>query len=248
MVNLMIQSEEFLARNLFSIVVGAHSDVGGVGHTKGGGSNSMSSTSMFQNRNPGVGDRNSSVGGRESSVGGGESSVGGGRESSISGGESSVGGGRESSVDVVGRDTMDGYKRIGLTLDNMLNSMVLGDVLGSKGSIRLSSVVAGAVVVGDLVGDRSDSTVGNRADNMATSSVGKRVDHRVHQMAASSVGNRADNRLKSRVCAHWKSRISSQGGNSRMVDNSRVSLSLSIPLANGVDIRVVVRVVCIIGV
>jgi len=231
MVNLMIQSEEFLARNLFSIVVGAHSDVGGVGHTKGGGSNSMSSTSMFQNRNPSVGDRNSSVGGRESSVGGGESSVGGGRESSISGGESSVGG--------VGRDTMDSYKRIGLTLDNMLNSMVLGDVLGSKGSIRLSSVVAGAVVVGDLVGDRSDSTVGNRADNMATSSVGKRVDHRVHQMAASSVGNRADNRLKSRVCAHWKSRISSQGGNSRMVDNSRVSFSVGIPLANGVDIRVV---------
>merc|ERR1712168_1708655 len=86
---------------------------------------------------------------------------------SVGGGNSSVGEGR------VGRD---GYIGISLPLDNMLDSMVLGNVLGSDHSERLSSVVVGVVVAGDLVGDRGNSTVGGeRADNMAANSVSSGV-------------------------------------------------------------------------
>jgi len=202
--NLMIQCEEFLASNLFSIVVGAQSNVGGVGGSKGSEGNSMRGTSMLHNRH-------SSVERRHSIVDSGEESVVGAVESAI------------------------GYKGISLTLDDMLNFTVLGDVFGSESSIRLSSVVAGAVVVGDLVGNRSSVGNRNRVDNMATSSVGERVEN----IATSCVGNRVVNRVNSRVCVDWKKRVSSQRGNSGMVDNSRVSLSLGlrISLANAVDIR-----------
>merc|ERR1719187_1820475 len=62
---------------------------------------------------------------------------------------------------------------ISFTLHNMLNSVVLGDVFGSKGTIRLSSVVAGVVVAGDFVGYRSNSLVSNGG---AGSCVGHRGD------------------------------------------------------------------------
>jgi len=201
--NLMIQCEEFLASNLFSIVVGAQSNVGGVGGSEGSEGNSMRGTSMLHNRH-----------------------------SSIERGHSIVDSGEESVVGAV--ESAVGYKGISLTLDDMLNFTVLGDVLGSESSIRLSSVVAGAVVVGDLVGNRSSVGNRNRVDNMATSSVGDRVEN----IATSSV-YRVVNRVNSRVCVDWKKRVSSQRGNSSMVDNSRVSLSLGlrISLANAVDIR-----------
>jgi len=199
----MIQCEEFLASNLFSIVVGAQSNVGGVGGSEGSEGNSMRGTSMLHNRH-----------------------------SSIERGHSIVDSGEESVVGAV--ESAIGYKGISLTLDDMLNFTVLGDVLGSESSIRLSSVVAGAVVVGDLVGNRSSVGNRNRLDNMATGSVGDRVEN----IATSSV-YRVVNRVNSRVCVDWKKRVSSQRGNSSMVDNSRVSLSLglSLSLANAVDIR-----------
>jgi len=202
--NLMIQCEEFLASNLFSIVVGAQSNVGGVGGSEGSEGNSIRGTSMLHNRHSSV-ERGNSI---------------------VDSGEESVVGAVESAV---------GYKGISLTLDDMLNFTVLGDVFGSESSIRLSSVVAGAVVVGDLVGNRSSVGNRNRLDNMATGSVGDRVEN----IAASCVGNRVVNRVNSRVCVDWKKRVSSQRGNSSMVDNSRVSLSLGlrISLANAVDIR-----------
>merc|ERR1712168_1402634 len=89
-------------------------------------------------------DNSNSVGGGDSSVGEGQASVG----------QASVG--------------RDGYIGISLPLDNMLDSMVLGNVLGSDHSERLSSVVVGVVVAGDLVGDMGNSTVGGeRAGNRA---------------------------------------------------------------------------------
>merc|ERR1719495_548809 len=106
------------------------------------------------------------------SVGGGDSSV---AEGKASVGQAGVGG--------------DGYIGISLPLDNMLDSMVLGNVLGSDHSERLSSVMVGVVVAGDLVGDRSNSTVGGeRADNMAANRVGSGVV----EVAAGGVGDRAN--------------------------------------------------------
>merc|ERR1712212_603830 len=111
-------------------------------------------------------------------------------------------------------------------LDNMLDSMVLGNVLGSDHSERLSSVVVGVVVAGDLVGDGGNSTVGGeRADNMAANSVSSGVV----EVAASGVGNRAN---YTRVGAGQRRRSS-------VVEESWVSLrlSISLSLANGMDSR-----------
>merc|ERR1719474_2563906 len=88
---------------------------------------------------------------------------------SVGGGHSSVGEGK-ASVGQAGVG-IDGYIGISLPLDNMLDSMVLGNVLGSDHSERLSSVMVGVVVAG-----RSNSTVGGeRADNMAANRVGSGV-------------------------------------------------------------------------
>merc|ERR1712002_1366169 len=127
----------------------------------------------------------------------------------------------------------------------MLNSMVLGNVLGSESTKRLSGVVVRAVVVGDLVGGRGNCIVGqwvenraasgvsDRADNIAASGIGEGADN----MAASGIGDRADNRLDIGVCSD-RNRVSSQGINSSVVNNSRVSFSFSLSLANRVENRV----------
>merc|ERR1712168_1679495 len=139
---------------------------------------------------------------------------------SVGGGDPSVGEGQASVREAgVGRD---GYIGISLPLDNMLDSMVLGNVLGSDHSERLSSVVVGVVVAGDLVGDRGNSTVGGeRAANSVSSGVVK--------VAAGGVGNRAN---YARVGA-------GQRRHSSVVEESRVSLrlSISLSLANGIYSR-----------
>jgi len=143
-------------------------------------------------------------------------SVGGGH-SSVAEGKASVG---QAGVGI------DGYIGISLPLDNMLDSMVLGNVLGSDHSERLSSVMVGVVVAGDLVGGRGNSTVGGeRADNMAANRVGSGVV----EVAAGGVGDRAN---YARVGA-------GQRRHSSVVEKSRVSLrlSISLSLANGMDSR-----------
>merc|ERR1719474_242045 len=143
---------------------------------------------------------------------------------SVGGGDSSVSEGK-ASVGQVGVG-IDGYIGISLPLDNMLDSMVLGNVLGSDHSERLSSVMVGVVVAGDLVGDRSNSTVGGeRADNMAANRGGSGVV----EVAAGGVGDRAN---YARVGA-------GQRRHSSLVEKSRVSfrLSISLSLANGMDSR-----------
>jgi len=118
---------------------------------------------------------------------------------------------------------MDSNKGIGLTLHNMLNAMVLGDVFGSEGTIGLGSVVAGVVVAGDFVCDWNTGSVSHRGDS-------SRVESRVDSWH-SSVSHRRN---------HGVDRVSSD---SSMVDHSWVSLSISISLHN----RMVVGVVSNIG-
>merc|ERR1712038_1373728 len=139
-------------------------------------------------------------------------SVGGG-DSSVAEGKASVG---QAGVGI------DGYIGISLPLDNMLDSMVLGNVLGSDHSERLSSVMVGVVVAGG----RGNSTVGGeRADNMAANRVGGGVV----EVAAGGVGDRAN---YARVGA-------GQRRHSSVVKKSRVGLrlSISLSLANGMDSR-----------
>jgi len=52
-----------------------------------------------------------------------------------------------------------GNQRLSISLHNMFNSMVLGNVLGSNNTIGNSSVVAGVVVAGQTVGNRGNNTV-----------------------------------------------------------------------------------------
>merc|ERR1712107_583820 len=111
-----------LAWDLDSHVVGADSNIGGVGVSKGSGSNSMRGISSIHDM---TGDCVVSEGG----------------------------------VD----------KGPSRTLDNMLNSMVLGNVLGTKHSVGDSGVVAGVVVAGHTVGSRDSSIGGHGGHNRVNS-------------------------------------------------------------------------------
>merc|ERR1711962_1549002 len=104
----------------------------------------------------------------------------------------------------------------------MLNSMVLGNVLGTKDSVGDSGVVAGVVVAGHTVGSRDSSIGGHGGHNRVNSRVGNnRLDNvvdsrsgskRLDNIVDSSVGS---NRADSRVAGHWgnmaDSSISSHG-------------------------------------
>merc|ERR1712107_661527 len=98
----------------------------------------------------------------------------------------------------------------------MLNSMVLGNVLGTKHSVGDSGVVAGVVVAGHTVGSRDSSIGGHGGHNRVNSRVG---NNRLDNIVDSSVGS---NRADIRVAGHWgnmtDSRVAGHWGN--MADSS----------------------------
>merc|ERR1719384_1500393 len=135
-----------LASNLLSMNIGADSNIGRVGPSSRGGSNSVSSI---------AGKRGSNM----SSIGDGRGNnvvIGGGQ-----GGGNMVVSGQGSNMVVGG-----GQRRVSLslTLDNMLNWTILGNIFWAIDTIGHSSVVVGVVVAGD-------SVAGNSGDNMGGNSV-----------------------------------------------------------------------------
>jgi len=182
-----------LALDGLSNVVEAKSNVGGVGKTEGSGGNSVVAGAV--NR---ADSSNSVVNNRADS-----GRVGDGLGNSVV------------DVGVSGGDNKGGIS-LSLTLDNVLNSVVLGNVLGSENSVGDSSVVVGVVVVGHLVGGGNNGSGSIRdnwvdvADNRVVGAVGNRAD------GSTAVGNGVDG--------------------SSVVDKSGISLGIT--LHKGVDIAV----------
>merc|ERR1719278_2462177 len=149
-----------LASNLLSMNIGADSNIGRVGPSSSGGSNSVSSIAGKRGSNM------SSIGdGRGNNVvigagqGGSNMVVGGGQRRGNSIGGSKIG------VD-------QSRVSLSLTLDNMLNWTILGNIFWAIDTIGHSSVVVGAVVAGDSVaGNSGDNVGGNSVDIWGSNSV-----------------------------------------------------------------------------
>merc|ERR1711894_823792 len=94
--------------------------------------------------------------------GGGNMVVGGGQRRS-----NGIGGSKRSNIGV----DQSGVS-LSLTLDNMLNWTVLGNIFWAIDTIGHSSIVVGVVVAGDSVaGNSGDNVGGNSVDNMGGNSV-----------------------------------------------------------------------------
>merc|ERR1719384_1043473 len=198
-----------LASNLLSMNIGAGSNIGRVGQSSSGGSNSVSSIA-------GKGSSNmSSIGdgrGNNVVIGGGQG--GGNMVVSGQGSNMVVGGGQRRGNNIGGSKIGVDQSRVSLslTLDNMLNWTILGNIFWAIDTIGHSSVVVGVVVAGDNV-------AGNSGDNMGGNSV--------------DIWDSSD-----KWCGNMAVRVgSSVRGQSIAVDEGRISLCLTL----GNDVSVVER-------
>merc|ERR1712123_428959 len=107
---------------------------------------------------------------------------------------------------------------ISLTLDNMLNGTVLGNIRWSIDTVGHSSVVGGAVVAGDGVAGKSTDNWGN---NMVVVVSGQR--------GSNSSDKWGGNMAEMAISGIW-------GGSIRAIDEGRVSLGFSITLGNDVSV------------
>jgi len=185
-----------LASNLLSVNIGADSNVGRVGPSSSGGSNSMSSVG-----GDGGGNMGSVVDGGGNNIvicgqGGGNMVVGGGQ------GGGNMGNRPGRVVDQSG---------VSLTLDNVLNWTVLGNIFWAKDTFGHSGVVVGVVVAGDGVAT-------NSGDNVRSKGVNKRGGNMAVRVGSSGIG----------------AGVRSDG---IAVDQGRVSLSLTL----GNDVSIVER-------
>merc|ERR1712123_300194 len=123
---------------------------------------------------------------------------------------------------------------ISLTLDNVLNGTVLGNIRWSIDTVGHSSVVGGAVVAGDGVAGKSTDNWGN---NMVVVVSGQRGSN-----SSDSWGSNSSDSGGSNSSDKWggnmaEMAISSIGGGSiRAIDEGRVSLSFSLTLGNDVSV------------
>merc|ERR1719402_320254 len=127
--------------------IGADSNIGRVGPSSSGGSNM-------------------------SSIGGGQG--GGNMVVSGQGSNMVVGGGQRRGNSIGGSKIGVDQSRVSLslTLDNMLNWTILGNIFWAIDTIGHSSVVVGVVVAGDSVaGNSGDNVGGNSGDNVGGNSV-----------------------------------------------------------------------------
>jgi len=196
-----------LASNLLSVNIGADSNVGRVGPSSSGGSNSMSSVG-----GDGGGNMGSVVDGGGNNIvicgqGGGNMVVGGGQ----GGGNMVVGGGQGGGNMGNRPGRVVDQSGVSLTLDNVLNWTVLGNIFWAKDTFEHSGVVVGVVVAGDGVAT-------NSGDNMRSKGVNKRGGNMAVRVGSSGIG----------------AGVRSDG---IAVDQGRVSLSLTL----GNDVSIVER-------
>merc|ERR1711892_695056 len=107
---------------------------------------------------------------------------------------------------------------ISLTLDNVLNGTVLGNIRWSVDTVGHSSVVGGAVVASDGVAGKGTDNWGNNVVVVVSGQRGSNSSDNgggnMAEMAISSIG----------------------GGSIRAIDEGRVSLSFSLTLGNDVSV------------
>jgi len=141
------------------------------------------------------------------------------------------------------RESRNNNSRVsfGFSLGNMLNSVVLGNVVGSNSEVLDSSVVLGVLVAGNTVASRDSGSV---SSNRADSRVGVHSSNSVDWVDSRVAGDRSNSvdRVDSRVSVHSSNsvdRVDSGVASDResREDNSGVSLSLSLTLENSVDKR-----------
>merc|ERR1719266_367975 len=132
--------------------------------------------------------------------GGGNMVVGGGQRRS-----NGIGGSKRSNIGVD-----QSRVSLSLTLDNMLNWTVLGNIFWAKDTIGHSSVMVGVVVAGDSVAGNSGDNGGNSVDIWGSKSSDKWCGNMAVRVGSSS------------------SISGSVRGVSIAVDQSRVSLSITL--------------------
>merc|ERR1712128_239261 len=110
---------------------------------------------------------------------------------------------------------------ISLTLDNVLNGTVLGNIRWSVDTVGHSSVVGGAVVAGDGVAGKGTDNWGNNMVVVVSSQRGSN--------SSDSWGSNSSDDRGSNSSDKW-------GGSIRAIDEGRVSLSFSITLGNDVSV------------
>merc|ERR1712106_1114597 len=229
-----------LACNLLSTNIGADTNIGRMSPSHGGGGNSVGTIAG----NMGIGNWRGNNMGSNIVVSGSQRSsnmvVGGGQRSS----NMAVGGQRGCNVVVGGGqrrgNSIGGSKRsyniggsigwdsvvdkswvslsISLTLDNVLNGTVLGNIRWSVDTVGHSSVVGGAVVAGDGVAGKSTDNWGNNVVVVVSG-----------QRGSNSSDKWSGNIAEMAISGIWGSSI-------RAIDEGRVSLSFSIPLGNDVSV------------
>merc|ERR1719278_1414228 len=196
-----------LASNLLSMNIGADSNIGRVGPSSSGGSNSVSSIAGKRGSNM------SSIGdGRGNNVVIGAGQGGGNMVVSGQGSNMVVGGGQRRGNSIGGSKIGVDQSRVSLslTLDNMLNWTILGNIFGAIDTIGHSSVVVGVVVAGDSVAGNSGDNGGNSVDIWGSKSSDKWCGNMAVRVGSSS------------------SISGSVRGVSIAVDQSRVSLSITL--------------------
>merc|ERR1712123_542368 len=115
---------------------------------------------------------------------------------------------------------------ISLTLDNVLNGTVLGNIRGSVDAVGHSSVVGGAVVAGNGVAGKGTDNWGN---NMVVVVSGQRGSNSSDDRGSNSSDKWGGNMAEMAISGIW-------GGSIRAIDEGRVSLSFSITLGNDVSV------------
>jgi len=227
----------YLASNLLSMNIGADSNIGRVSPSSSGGSHSVSSIAGKRSGNmSSVGDRR----GNNVVISGGHGSnmavSGHGSNMSnmvVGGGEgrgNSVGGSKRSSMGV----DQSGVS-FGLTLDNMLDWTILGNIFWANDTIGHSGVVVGVVVAGDSVaGNSGDNVGGNSVDkgggNSSDKGGGNSSDKGGSNISDKGGGNISDKGGGNMAVRVGSSSISGSVRVSIAVDKSRVSLSLALAI------------------
>merc|ERR1712128_102312 len=115
---------------------------------------------------------------------------------------------------------------LSLTLDNVLNGTVLGNIRWSVDTVGHSSVVGGAVVAGDGVAGKSTDNWGN---NVVVVVSGQRGSKSSDSWGSNSSDKWGGNMAEMAISGIW-------GGSIRAIDEGRVCFSFSLTLGNDVSI------------
>merc|ERR1712115_508423 len=159
----------------------------------------------------------------------------------VGGGEgrgNSVGGSKRSSMGV----DQSGVS-FGLTLDNMLDWAILGNIFWAKDTIGHSGVVVGVVVACDSVAGNSGDNVGDNISDIWGSNSSDKGGSNISDKGGGNSFDKGGGNMAVRV---GSSSISGSVRVSIAVDQSRVSLSLALAIM-GVDIRGVCTTIDTIG-